>query len=418
MDSLEKFDPYFKIEKLNPNDKSWTTIWKSEVIKDNTSPTWSQARLPLQLLCNEDPSNPSKYDHDPQEKNAIKISIWVWNKFTSDELVGFVETSVDNLVKQSTRGIPVFDVLLERKRLLGGVKLKKAGSLKVLKGKVLNVPSVLQYIAGGCTLNLMIAIDCTLLNGDWRDDQSLHFHSEAFLNDYQAAIHRLGVIFDAYECRHKYQMWGYGASIEGVDQPFFSITDDVENADDLIKAYDKNFAPDNSTLELGNVAELKHVVQAGMFRAQRLNSGSKQCYSTLVILSTGAITDLQESIDAVCAAAEDAPLSIVVIGIGDGDFSGVQRLVADETGKLSHSNGVPIARDIVQFVAMDDYNGNARTCVAEALREIPEQFVQHFTNSGEEALPRQDPPKFTIENVYVKKRKKSKKKEKKPGPLY
>lgn len=321
---------------------------------------------------------------------------------------------MDHLVKKATRGIPVFDVLFERKRILGGVKLKKAGSLKVLKGKVLNVPSVLQYIAGGCSLNLMIALDCTSLNGDWRDDQSLHFHSEAFLNDYQAAIHRLGVLFDAYACRHKYQIWGYGASIGGVDQPFFSIADNVDNADNLIKAYDKTFAPDNSTLELGNVAELKHVIQAGMFRAQQLSSDSKQCYSTLVILTTGALTDLQESVDAVCAAAEDAPLSIVIIGIGDGDFSGVQRLVADETGKLSHSNGVPIARDTAQFVAMDDYNGNARTCVAEALRDVPEQFVQYFTNSGIETMERQEAPTFTVEGMYDKKKRKKKSKKKPP----
>jgi hypothetical protein len=28
---LDKFNPFFRLEKLNPEDQSWTVVWKSEV---------------------------------------------------------------------------------------------------------------------------------------------------------------------------------------------------------------------------------------------------------------------------------------------------------------------------------------------------------------------------------------------------
>ena len=304
---LDKFDVYFRLEKLNSEDQSWAVVWKSEVINDNQNPTWSVARIPLQLLCDDEPSNP------------LKITIWVWNRFTPDDLVGFVETTVNELVQKAKRGIPVFDVMHEKKKFLGGTKLKKAGVLKVLKSTILDIPSMLQYLSGGCEMDLMVAIDCTIANGDWRDENSLHFHSEDWLNDYQAVIHKIGSIFDAYEGKRDYTMWGYGAEIRGVYQPQFSIGGRLKSADDMVKAYDELLVGANSQLEFGQAAELKHVIQTGMYRAIKTSRG-QQCYSTLVILTAGPITDLQDSIDAVCAAAEDAPLSVVVIGIGNGDF--------------------------------------------------------------------------------------------------
>jgi hypothetical protein len=40
-----------------------------------------------------------------------------------------------------------------------------------------------------------------------------------------------------------------------------------------------------------------------------------------VIFTNGIIQDYQSTIDAVVECAECAPLSIIFIGIGDGDFS-------------------------------------------------------------------------------------------------
>ena len=390
---LEKFNPFFRIEKLNPEDQSWKVVWKSEVVKDNQNPTWNVARLPLQLLCDDEVSNP------------IKISIWVWNRFTPDEFVGFCESSVKDLVRESKRGIPIFDVMLERRKIfgiLGGKKLKKAGSLKVLKAKVLNIPSMLQYFAGGCEMDLMLAIDCSLTNGLWFEERSLHYRGSSWLNDYQAVIKKIGTLYEVYEGKRDFIMWGYGAKLKGDYHTHFPIGEHLKDAEALLKAYDATFSEDNTSLDMFKTAEIKPVVQAAMYRAIR-NSKAKQCYSTLVILSTGEVMDLQEAIDAVCAAAEDAPLSIVIIGIGNGNFDRIQLLAGgDAGGKLRNANGVVIAREMVSFVALNNVHGNVSDCVAEALREIPEQFVRHFVDAGTNPLPPKPVPDFTRDALHSK----------------
>ena len=398
--ALEKFNLYFRFEKLNPEDQTWKTVWKSEVIKDSQNPTWASARLPLQLLCDDDPNT------------QVKITIWDWNRFQPDSIVGFVETTVNDMVQQSLRGIPVYNVMIEKKRILRGTKLKKAGIIKVLKANILQIPSMLQYISGGCRMDLMFAIDCTIVNGDWRDEESQHFHSSTWLNDYQAAIHKIATIYSAFEGEKDYAMWGYGAKINGeqIRQPFL-MGERLKDADALIEAYDRNFAPDNTAFELGNNGYLKPVIQAGMYRAIKNNQES-QCYSTLVILTTGEISDVVDAIDVICAAAEDAPLSIVIIGVGNDDFQFVDLLLGygDETGKLRHSNGVPITRELVNFVTFQEFNGNASQVVVESLREIPDQFVQFSTSSGIMPLPPLPPPDFSGDVVLSKNRKRSKKK--------
>jgi Copine len=265
---------------------------------------------------------------------------------------------------------------------------------------------MVQYLSGGCELDLMVAVDCTAENGYWREEESLHFSSKSWLNDYQAVLFRIGSIFDAYE-GSDFHMMGYGARWHGSPAPFFQIGERVQNADDLVRAYDRTFSEEvakEKALVMQTTAELKHVIQAAMFRAVNANKNGRQCYSTLVILTTGVISDLQESIDAVCAAAEDAPLSIILIGIGKGDFEHVHKLVAGES-----ANGVPIARDIMQFVSMSDFNGNARECVAEAFQNIQEQCVQHFTGSGVQPFPPKPVPDFTNEQIFGKAKKTSSK---------
>ena len=390
---LEKFDPYFRFEKLNKDDQTWKTVWKSEVIKDNQNPTWDGARIPLQLLCDDDPYT------------TVRITIWDYHKHSPDIILGFVETTVNELVQKSQRGIPVFNVMIEKKRILRGTKLKKAGVLKVLKSNIVQIPSMLQYISGGCRMDLMFAIDYTKANGDWRDESSQHYHSSTWLNDYQAAIRKIATVYGWFEGEKDYTIWGYGASINDMQtRAPFLLGEKLKDADALVEAYDAHFTSRiNESFELGKDAYLKPVIQAGMYRAIKSNQIS-QCYSTLVILTTGEINDLSDTIDVICAAAEDAPMSIVIIGVGTGDFQLIDILTGhgDESGKLRHSNGVPIARELVSFVTFHEFGGNASQCVVEGLREVPEQFVQYFTNSGIKPMSPKPVPDFTGEDGRTK----------------
>lgn len=380
---LDKCNPYFRLERLNREDQSWEVVWKSEVVKDSLNPTWMESRLPLQLLCNDKQDNP------------LKITIWDYEKHSaSHDLMGFVESTVAELVaKAKENTIPVLLVKREKKKWFGGSKLKTVGLLKVLKSSVVTIPSMLQYLSGGCSLDVMVGIDCTVANGEKGSEKSLHYAASHWLNDYQAGIQKLGTILENF-ARGKYSnMWGYGAKIKDEEKDIHLMSDHICLGKELLQVYDKCVV-DNADIAFGPTANLKPLIQAATFRTIRA-SKRRQCYTVLCIFTAGKVDDLQETIDLICTAAEDAPLSIVIIGVGNRDFKAVESLVGDETGRLRDSRGIPIAREIVTFVSFKQFAGNATEVVAEALKEIPEQFVTHFVNNGTKPLAPVPAPDFS-----------------------
>jgi len=376
---LDKSNPYFRLERWD--DQSWEVVWKSEVIKDSLSPTWMEARLPLQLLCNDNQTNP------------LKITIWDYEKHSSShDLMGFVESSVSDLVTKARDGIPVFMVMREKKKWFGGSKPKPVGLLKVLKASVISIPSMIEYLSGGCSLDLMVGIDCSATNGEWGLENNLHYSASHWLNDYQAGIQRLGNILENFARGKHSSMWGFGAMIDGENKDMHVMGERLCLGQELLQTYDNNLV-DNESFELGEPARLKPLIQAATFRTIRA-SKKRQCYTVLCVFTAGNIVDVQESVDLICTAAEDAPISLVIIGVGNQDFSAIEKLCGDEKGPLRDSRGIPIAREIVNFVSFKQYGGNAAEVIAEALKDIPEQFVQYHVSNGiqpHEAVP---PPDF------------------------
>ena len=94
-------------------------------------------------------------------------------------------------------------------------------------------------------------------------------------------------------------------------------------------------------------------------------------YSILLILTDGMITDMNETIDALIDASE-FPISVIIIGIGNADFSSMDQLDSDKGLLRSRKNVTKIAqRDIVQFVPFNQFNGNLPALSTAVLRELP-----------------------------------------------
>ncbi len=68
-------------------------MFKSEVIKKTLNPTWAVATTGMQQLCNGDPYRP------------LLIECFDWNADGSNELIGSVTTSVDDLAKRVHTGV-------------------------------------------------------------------------------------------------------------------------------------------------------------------------------------------------------------------------------------------------------------------------------------------------------------------------
>jgi hypothetical protein len=198
------------------------------------------------------------------------------------------------------------------------------------------------------------------------------------LHDYQAGIQKLGSIVENFARGKHSSMWGFGAKLRGEYKDKLVMQERWVGGKELLQAYDETVV-ENAFFELGKSAMLKPLI-----------------YSVLCIFTAGEVADLQETIDLICTAAEDAPMSIVIIGVGNKDFTEVKKLLGDDTGLLRDSRGIPIARQNVSFVTFKRFAGNASEVIAEALKDIPEQFVQYQISSGIKPLPTVPPPDFEM----------------------
>ena len=107
----------------------------------------------------------------------------------------------------------------------------------------------------------------------------------------------------------------------------------------------------------------------------------RQKYDILLILTDGVINDLESTIGAIVAASGQ-PLSIIIIGIGNADFTAMDQLDSDKT-MLQSSNGTKASRDIVQFVSFKEHTSStASELAACVLAEVPRQMLQYMEQKG------------------------------------
>lgn len=73
-----------------------------------------------------------------------------------------------------------------------------------------------------------------------------------------------------------------------------------------------------------------------------------QQYYILLILTDGVVTDMSDTREAIVRASH-LPMSVIIVGVGNADFTDMQILDGDD-GVLRSPRGEPALRDIVQFV--------------------------------------------------------------------
>lgn len=78
---------------------------------------------------------------------------------------------------------------------------------------------------------------------------------------------------------------------------------------------------------------------------------------------------MNETIDSLVYAS-DLPLSVIIIGIGNADFTNMVKLDGDDN-TLLNSRGQKSTRDIVQFVPFREFKGDVAALTKEVLAEIP-----------------------------------------------
>ncbi len=102
-------------------------------------------------------------------------------------------------------------------------------------------------------------------------------------------------------------------------------------------------------------------------------------YFVLLIITDGIITDFESTLGALVEASA-LPMSVIIVGVGNEDFSAMEALDAD--GGLIRHRGRTATRDIVQFVELrkfvDPRTGMwDKSLLAKAvLAEVPRQVTR------------------------------------------
>ena len=239
--------------------------------------------------------------------------------------------------------------------------------------------SLIKLKKKGLNIDLSIAIDFTSSNGYPTRTDSLHYIKYGNINNYEKSIRACLDILSIYNKKDEYDVYGFGADINGILSNCFNIsgTEDskIKGVENIIKDY-KNTV--NKVVFSGGtyLAPIINIIN------DKISSNKNNMnYNVLLIISDGHADDIDEIVDSIIKSSK-LPLSIIIIGVGDDVSSDMKRLNG-ESGKLINSKGECLEKDIVQYVHFNDYNENIEKLTQEVFRYIPHQIKDYFQNKGE-----------------------------------
>ena len=260
----------------------------------------------------------------------------------------------------------------------------------IINCKEENKPTFISYLRSGINIGLTIGIDFTGSNGHYKDPPSLHYLGGG-LNNYESAIRSCGDIVSAYDKEQAFPVFAFGfnfinPSLNNFDGKYtdfnFPINCNTENPsiryiDGVLREY-RNFI---TKINLAGPTYFSPMINDLILEVnQELDEGKVMNYHILMILTDGMIDDMTETKDSLVTASF-LPISVIIIGIGNGDFRNMNVLDADEY-PLYDRTGRKADRDLVQFVPYNQFKDNPQKLAEQVLEEIPRQVVEYYQHKG------------------------------------
>ena len=311
----------------------------------------------------------------------------------------------ENIVSIEVRDIIHNRILGEYKgpisRLLvpDAIEIALVNNLKALiKCTVEKHYTFISYLRSGMNINLTIGIDFTGSNGHYLDEPSYHYLN-AGLNNYEKAIRSCGDIVAHYDDDQLFPVFGFGfcfidSALNNFDGKYtdfnYPINCNLNNPsikyiDGVLNQY-RSFITQihlsGPTYFAPMINDLNNEVK------KEISQGKIMNYHILMILTDGLIDDMEDTKDALVEASF-LPISVIIIGIGDGDFGKMDILDADEN-PLYDRNRRKADRDLVQFVPFNNFKNNPQKLAEEVLEEIPRQVVEYYRHQNIEPKEEED----------------------------
>lgn len=384
-----KLWPFYRIYQEIPqhkeNSMNKRMVADADYKRDVKNPVWEKFDMSLGQLCQND-------------KN--KVLIFEMLNYSPYEgkhkLIGQFKTTVNDIINGKTKH--VLRVNEKSKVEKGHVEFKNV----LLETR----PSFLDYVRGGQLFKVILAIDFTASNGYVHTPSSLHYiNKNGKLNQYEQAIYEVCPIILNFDKDMNVPVYGFGGQPcfkNGISssqtQHIFALTGKPEEP--YVYGLQGIFSTYHSALsqvKLSTPTYFADIIDCAVQFSEHNQKENTGVYTILLILTDGAIHDLEKTIDKLVEGATK-PLSVIIIGVGSDDFSMMKQLDCDN-GRLRSHEGKVAERDIVQFVSFKDYQGNIVRLSEEVLAELPTQFLEY--SRMREEIPK-DPIKVDFNDIQLK----------------
>lgn len=373
-DFFGKSDPFFEISRANESN-DFSLVHRSEVIQNTLNPAWKQFTLESRTLCNGDLDR------------TLKFEVLDMDNDGSHDLIGTFQTNLRKLLAGPSSG-NTYECINEKKKKKKGSKYKNSGTMELKSIAMEKNPTFLEYIQGGLQVNFTVAIDFTGSNGAPSHPRSLHYRDPTGApNQYVTAIQAIGEIIQDYDSDKQFPCLGFGAKIPPtgeVSHEFFLTLDPARPFCAGIEGILSSYYTSLNSVQLYGPTNFSPVIRhVGKFA--QVHQADPTNYFVLLIITDGIITDLDETKSALVSVS-GLPISVIIVGVGEEDFSAMELLDGDD-GRLQ-SHGQFAQRDIVQFVELrkfvhgSGHGWNKELLARNLLAEIPGQVLSWMKTNG------------------------------------
>uniref|UniRef100_A0A8C3QZU0 Copine 4 n=1 Tax=Cyanoderma ruficeps TaxID=181631 RepID=A0A8C3QZU0_9PASS len=354
-DFFSKSDPFLEIFRVN-DDATQQLVHRTEVVMNNLNPAWKTFKVSVNSLCSGD------------QDRRLKCIVWDWDSNGKHDFIGEFSSTFKEM-RGAMEGRQVQWECINPKYKAKKKNYKNSGIVILNQCKIHKMHSFLDYIMGGCQIQFTVAIDFTASNGDPRNSCSLHYIHPYQPNEYLKALVAVGEICQDYDSDKMFPAFGFGARIP----PEYKV-----GIQGVVEAY-QSCLPKLQLYGPTNIAPI--IQKVAKSASEETNTKEASQYFILLILTDGVITDMADTREAIVHASH-LPMSVIIVGVGNADFSDMQMLDGDD-GILRSPKGEPVLRDIVQFVPFRNFKHASPAALAKSvLAEVPNQVVDYYNGKG------------------------------------
>lgn len=371
IETFSKSDPYLKImkpkkEKGQVKDgkelggDDWELVYRTEHKTDDLNPDFGSFTVDPTLLCNNN------------AEQCLKFQIWDYAKGGEDkhEFIGEGFFTLAEL-KGGRREVQTVDV-----------KGKNSGLVILQNFEEERVYFMEDFMKSGLTLALVAVVDYSSSTGDTTSPSSLHFAEKGKHSRMEEAITAVGDILFKHDTDQRVPIYGFGASFPSLgikeQNNFFRVTG--KELKQQVATSGKTMAEIyKSALPFVNQSE-PSIMASSISGLSKWVSNPRDkndyLYCLALIFTDGHITDIKETIDALVVASK-APISIIIVGVGEGDMKWMSFLDGDGNG-LRNSQNQESVRDLVEVIEFSKLKGKPTSLERAIIDELPAQILAYF----------------------------------------